>query len=302
MTEPLHADEVAIDAALVSRLLADQMPGLTGRTLRAVPAQGTDNVVFRLGPDLCVRLPRKPAAVRGLLIEREWLPRLGPHLPLEVPRPVAGGEPGPGYPFPWLVCTWLDGTLLAGRSLDAAGARALGEFVVALRSVAAGGPRVAAGERAGPLTAYDRIGAALDQTLGLQAAGRVESGLVDARRAWEVWRAGREAPDWPGPPVWVHRDLQGGNLLVRAGRLSGVLDFGGLAAGDPAGDVMAAFHALHAELRPLFRTVIGADDATWARGRAWALVQGLEALPYYLDSHPGMVTMARRVIAAALEG
>jgi len=42
--------------------------------VQAVPVQGTDNVVFRLGGELLVRLPRKPAAARGLLVERVWLP------------------------------------------------------------------------------------------------------------------------------------------------------------------------------------------------------------------------------------
>ena len=98
----------------------------------------------------------------------------------------------------------------------------------------------------------------------------------------------------------MHRDLQGDNLVTVDGRLSGVLDFGGLAVGDPAGNVMAAFHLFSPESRSRFRAAIGADDATWTRARGWALTQGLEALPYYLDTHPGMVAMARRVIQATL--
>jgi len=90
------------------------------------------------------------------------------------------------------------------------------------------------------------------------------------------------------------------NLMTVDGRLSGVLDFGGLAVGDPAGDVMAAFHLFSDESLLMFRAAVGAGDATWARARGWALIQGLEALPYYLDTHPGMVAMARRVIRATL--
>jgi aminoglycoside phosphotransferase (APT) family kinase protein len=99
----------------------------------------------------------------------------------------------------------------------------------------------------------------------------------------------------------VHRDLIASNLMTVDGRLSGVLDFGGLAVGDPAGDVMAAFHVFSGESRLRFRAAVGADDATWARARGWALTQGLEALPYYLDTHPGMVAMAHRVIRTALD-
>jgi aminoglycoside phosphotransferase (APT) family kinase protein len=82
--------------------------------------------------------------------------------------------------------------------------------------------------------------------------------------------------------------------------LTAVIDFGGLAVGDPAGDAMAAFHVVRAEDRTLFRAILGIDDATWARARGWTLVQGLEALPYYRDSHPGMVAMARQAIGATL--
>ena len=44
-----------------------------------------------------------------------------------------------------------------------------------------------------------------------------------------------------------------------------------------------------------------AHDAPRARARGWALTQGLEALPYYLATHPGMVAMAHRVIRATLD-
>jgi aminoglycoside phosphotransferase (APT) family kinase protein len=125
---------------------------------------------------------------------------------------------------------------------------------------------------------------------------------ADEKRAARLWAAAVDADAWPGPPVWVHRDLQGGNLLTSGdGRLIGVLDFGGLAVGDPAGDVMAAFHVFSSADRSRFRRAMGVDDSTWARARGWAMVQGLEALIYYIDSHPGMVAMARRVIRAALE-
>jgi aminoglycoside phosphotransferase (APT) family kinase protein len=304
MTVRLHHDEVRIDEDLVRQLLRTQLPDLANLDLRLVPAQGTDNVVFRLGAEFSARLPRKPAAVRSLLIEREWLPRVGPQLPLAVPLPVASGEPSDAYPFPWMVCTWLSGTPLPpGGVLRAGDVDLLAEFVVALRGLdSEGGPQVQPGQRAGPVAAYDAVArAALDETSALQAAGRIEPDLVDEQAAASVWRAAVEAPPWQAPGVWVHRDLIASNLLTVAGRLSGVLDFGGLAVGDPAGDVMAAFHVFSDESRSRFRAAVGADDATWARARGWALTQGLEALPYYLDTHPGMVAMAHRVIRAALD-
>jgi hypothetical protein len=69
VTQRVHRDKVHIDAKLVRQLLKAQLPHLADLEVQAVPAQGTDNVVFRLGGELSVRLPRKPAAVRGVLVE-----------------------------------------------------------------------------------------------------------------------------------------------------------------------------------------------------------------------------------------
>jgi len=217
--------------------------------------------------------------------------------------PMARGEPSADYPLPWAVCRWLPGSpLCAGQQVDSAGATALAEFVVALESVSAsGGPPVGFGQRGGPVSAYTPVAtAALETVRALQQCGRIERHLVDGKRADAVWEAAVEAEAWHGPSVWVHRDLLGTNLLSGDGRLTAVIDFGGLAVGDPAADLMAAFHVIRAEDRPRFGAILSANDATWARARGWALTQGLEALPYYLDTHPGMVAMARHVLAGVL--
>ena len=298
----LHPDEVAIDETLVRRLLSTQLPDLAGLPLKPVSPQGTDNIVYRLGTDLSVRLPRKRSAVPSLQVENEWLPQMAQGLPLAVPVPVAGGEPDELYPFPWAVCSWVAGTRLGFGELLRDGARALAEFVVALHSCdATQGPRVVTGQRGGPVAAYDQTArTALAAVLDLQQAGRIEPDLVDGNQAAEVWAAAVAAPAWEGPAVWTHRDLHGGNLVTAGARLTGVIDFGGLVVGDPAADVMGAFHVLSPSDRRQFCELVGVDDATLARARGLALAQGLEALPYYLDSHSGMVSFARRAIAATL--
>jgi aminoglycoside phosphotransferase (APT) family kinase protein len=203
-----------------------------------------------------------------------------------------------------MVCTWVTGEPVVPDGFGAEGAQLLGDFVNALQSLDTDhGPVIEPGQRAGPVGPYNCVAqAALKAVLDLAAAGRIEPTLIDENAAIDVWEAAVEAPAWPGPDIWVHRDLMGANLLAMNGRLTGVIDFGGLAVGDPAGNVMGAFHVVQAEHRPTFRAVVAADDATWARARGWALTQGLEALPYYLDTHPGMVAMARHVISSALAG
>lgn len=301
----LHHDEVLIDAGLVHQLLRSQYPEFVDRPLRPVEEQGTDNVVFRLGLDLSVRLPRKKEAVPRLLKEIEWLPRLRPHLPLSVPIPVATGEPSEDYPFPWAIFRWLDGTTPQPQDLRGADtAHALGHFVSVLHSLdTSGGPVATPGtNRGGPLAAVDQTTrAALGEVLELIEQGRVDRDMLDPAAALDVWQAAVDAPAWTQPGVWLHRDLHCANLLAVGGLLTGVLDFGGLLVGDPAGNVMAAWHVLPPEHRGTFRRIVGADDATWTRARGWVLSQGLVALPYYLDTHAGMVQMARRAIAEALQ-
>jgi aminoglycoside phosphotransferase (APT) family kinase protein len=73
----------------------------------------------------------------------------------------------------------------------------------------------------------------------------------------------------------MHGDLHPANLLVTDGQLSGVVDFGLLAVGDPAVDLMVAWTFLSASARRAFRAALPADEATWERGRGWALDLGL---------------------------
>ena len=96
-----------------------------------------------------------------------------------------------------------------------------------------------------------------------------------------AWEAALHAPEWDQPPVWIHGDLDARNLLAGEGRLSAVIDWGGLGVGDPACDVMVAWKMLSADTRDIFRRALSIDDATWARSRGWVLSQALNALSYY---------------------
>ena len=292
----LHEDEFQIDAALVRTLLAEQLPAYAGLPLRRVTTGGTENVVFRLGDELAVRVPLHAEAVGGLLKEVRWLSTVARQVSLKVPEVVAVGEPGELFPFPWVVVRWLAGEdALTGR-IDSTpdAARALGRFVAELQALdVTGAPeyRTTGAHRGSPLVGHDdAFRAALVQC----------EGLLDVDRVREVWDDALAAPVWDGAPTWLHADLIPGNLLVRDGRLVGVLDFGCLTTGDPAYDVTPAWHLLNRESRPVFREVIGPDDGTWRRARGVVVRYSVEALPYYLHSSPSMVTTARRGISEAL--
>lgn len=244
---------------------------------------------------MLVRLPS--AAAYALQVEKEhrWLPRLAPLLPLPVPVPLAMGAPVDEYPWHWSVYRWIEGetaTLERIASLPqfAAG---LAQFLVALQRVdPAGGP--APGQhnffRGGPLSVYDgetrQAIAALD--------GKIDTGAASA--VWEV----ALAATWHGAPVWFHGDVSWGNLLVRQGALSAVIDFGTSGVGDPSCDLAIAWTLFEGKSREVFRAGLQADEATWARGRGWTLWKALITVAGHTDINPVEVEKSRRVIDEVL--
>ena len=293
----MHADEVEIDVSLVRRLLASQFPQWAALPLERVPSAGTDNALYRLGDDMVVRLPRRQRTAETLAKERRWLPRLAPHLPVAVPRPLAEGAPAAGYPFTWSVYTWLEGEDATVAPIADPGRLAvdLAELVAAFQRLDPnGGPPP--GEhnffRGEHLVRRDAATRAAIASLG---------DAVDAGAATAAWERALGAPEWERPPIWIHGDLDSRNLLVVDDRLGAVIDFGSVGVGDPACDVMVAWKVLPADLRASFRSAVGVDEATWARGRGWALSQAVMALGYYtLETNPVLVREAQRWLAEVL--
>jgi aminoglycoside phosphotransferase (APT) family kinase protein len=287
----MHADEISIDVRLVGRLLATQFPQWADLPLEPIRSTGTDNAIYRLGDNMAVRLPRIHWAVAGVAKEHQWLPKLAPLLPLAIPVPLATGRPAESYPWHWSVYRWLEGDNAATERIADPGLfiMELAEFVNALHRIdLAGGPPAGRGV---PLVIRDTPTRTAIENL---------HGMIDDGTVTSAWEAALQAPEWQGLPVWVHGDLSPGNLLVEQGQLSAVIDFGGLGVGDPACDLIVAWNLLSAESRGAFRTALGVDDATWARGRGWALSIALIQLPYYLNTNPAIVASAKYVISEVL--
>ena len=130
---------------------------------------------------------------------------------------------------------------------------------------------------------------------------------VDIAAVSAEWEAAFRAPAWDAPPVWLYGDIHAGNLLLDDGRISAVIDFGDLAVGDHAVDLIVVWNLLSPDVRVVFRDAFEAnnapvDDAMWARGRGWALSGSLIALPYYWDTNPWQVEMSQCTLAALLVG
>jgi aminoglycoside phosphotransferase (APT) family kinase protein len=288
-------NEIDIDTELVRRLLAAQFPRWAELPIRRVASTGTDNAMFRVGDELCVRLPRIEDAVSSLLREQQWVPVLAPHLPLAVPVPIAVGEPTEEYPYPWSVLPWFDGEpatrqLLTEGRIDAVTAAVdLAGFIKALQSIdTTGAPTPNPGSRGMPITTRDEAVRKHIAELG---------SALDGGAVVKLWDRVMETPAWPNDLVWLHTDLHGGNLIASGSRLSAVIDFAPR-AGDPAVALLPAWMLFDGQARAAFRSALGVDDETWERGRGWALSLAVVALPYYtrLGTNPQIVADSWHVL------
>ena len=282
-------DKSDITPELVTRLVALQFPEWADRAVSRVELDGWDNTTFRLGTTMSVRLPSADAYVAQIEKEHRWLPILGKQLPRPIPEPLAQGAPALGFPRPWSIYRWIDGktandTTVGDRTQFASD---LAEFLTALyRCDANDGPAAGAHShtRGGPVAVWDGM--------TRNALERLDS-VIDVAGATEVWDAA-VATKWEQPPVWVHGDITGTNLLVKHGRLRAVIDFGCSAVGDPACDTTIAWTFFAGESRARFTSQLLLDESTWARGRGWALWKALIELVVDLEAPGHAVRSATR--------
>jgi len=293
----MPAAEVDITDELVQGLLAAQHPDLADLPLSLV-AFGWDNAIFRLGDDLCVRLPRRELAAELVRHEQRWLPSLAPRLPLPIPAPLRIGAAADGYPWAWSVCPWFDGEVAADSALASPQreARRLGEFAAALHRPGPTDVPHSAFFRGAPI---DVLTPRVDENLAVLGFDRADE--VDRR-----WRELLDAAPWGGPPLWIHGDLHTANLLVASGAISAVIDFGDITAADPAVDLAIAWMLFGPTERAVFRDAASGgpfpvDDDMWCRAEAWALHFGILYLLNSADN-PRFTRMGAALLANVLDG
>jgi len=273
---------------LVRELLDDQRPDLADLPLSPF-AHGWDNETFALGDRLLVRVPRRLASVELLTHEQRWLSTVARNLRVRVPVPVFVGRPAPSFAYPWSIVPRLNGTVLAKIPL-----RQRGPAVEGLAEVMTVLHRPAPDDA--PSNPFR--GVPLAQRQQVVHARLVEhpewgAGLVER---WLEWSS---APPYPGRPVWLHGDPHPLNLLVDgAGRLSAVLDWGDLTAGDPASDLASGWLAFAADDRQRFLHRCGIngsyDPAVFTRAKAWTLAL---ASAFAASDDPALAPIARHALA-----
>ncbi|MHA7985803.1 phosphotransferase [Rathayibacter sp. CAU 1779] len=311
----MHDGQLHVDVPTVRGLIARQFPQWANEPVRFAPGSGTVNAIFRLGDALAVRLPLvvddADAALAALRREADAAREFAASTDVPAPTVVAIGEPDAGYPGPWSVSTWVDGDIATASSVSdsAACANDIAELILDLRSVPTRGRTFGGVGRGGDLAGQDGW---------LETCFANSGDLIDVPALRTAWAALRTLPR-RSADVMSHTDLIPANLLIRDGRLAGVLDVGGFQPADPALDLVVAWHLFDEPARGALRQRVGrrgmrgaasdgirlSDDderIEWARGAAWAFAQAMGLVWYYRESNPVMSALGsstlRRIMAS----
>jgi len=285
------AAEIELPIERVGELVLSQHPDLAELPIVEV-ASGWDNMIFRLGADMAIRLPRRLSAVKLLEHEQRWLPILQRQLPLPVPSPLRVGCPQNSYPWPWSITPWIEGETADRVSLDSDQGAALATFLEALHTAPpAQAPRNP--YRGVPLAQHNAQFSTCVSSL--QRRGRTLDGYL-----LQLWDAAVETPI-DAAPTWIHGDLHSHNVLAASGRICGVIDWGDVAQGDRATDLAATwilFSQGDARERVL-KSCRSVSTDTWRRARGWALLLAVVVLD---AADPALVTVAELTLQRLVDG
>jgi aminoglycoside phosphotransferase (APT) family kinase protein len=289
---PEWSPDIDVDEELARRLIRGQFPALALSSLERI-GEGWDNTVWLADGDLAFRFPRRQVAVDGAVREMAVLPRLAPLLPLPVPCPTHLGSPAPDDGYPW---AFFGAPLLPGREACEAGlddpqrcalARPLALFLRSLHSADVAGTLRDAGLPRDPQGRGD-MGTRVRRT-------RTALGDVQRLRLWspdasviDLLASARMLPV-PEPRSVVHGDLHFRHLLVEAGALSGVIDWGDLCLGTPAIDLQLLWSFLPPEGRGDFLAAYGPvsdEELLGARVLAFSLSALLALYGHQVGNRP----------------
>lgn len=315
----MHSDELDITEQLVRRLVDRQFPDYVELPIVPLGASGSTNRQYRLGEHLLVRMPRQPGGGKSIAKELRWTKEIGSQLSLSYPDIVTVGEPDDSYSERWSIVRWQTGhhpdvieprrTVSAERqTLQQQLAEDLARLILDIRGAtvsdeAKRDPLLANHYRGGTLADHDRW-----FQKNLEACQQIEGLDLDFALAAQTWSQAVEAEQQASPDdrlQWFHGDIVAENLLLDQGRLTGLLDFGGLSLGDPTVDLHGLWEVLDAEARQRCRELLAVSDLEWRRGQAWALAIAMMTFPYYWHTMPGRIAdrmvMAKNLLADAAQ-
>lgn len=298
MTQKLHDNEILIDDTLVQQLVSEQFPNWSDLPLRQLGASGSSNLLYQLGDEYLIRLPRQPGGGQTISKEHTWQSMLGRHLRVSTPEIIALGEPSEAFPETWAVQLWLRGNRVeAASNANRFLAEDLADVIKELRAMPL--PDLVGKElrpyRGKPLRKHDRL-----FRHNVEDCREITSLDLDFQKVLKLWEEALEQPE-TNSETWFHSDLVAENLLTDdENKLTAVLDFGGLGVGDPAIDLHGAWEMFTQEDRERFRAAMNVSEPEWLRGRAWAMAIPLMTFTYYWHTMPGRIHDRLKMIQAIL--
>ena len=287
---------ITINVELVQSLIKEQFPDWSHLEVKPVKNGGHDNRTFHLGDQMSVRLPSAERYIPQVEKEHKWLPFLTKHLSLPISTPLAKGKPADNYPCPWSIYKWVEGETANRENIVDLNqlAKDLGGFLVELQSIdASEGPLAGIHNfhRGGDLAVYDE-----------QSRNAIENNkeIFNEHVLKELWELSLDSK-WDREPVWLHGDVATGNILVKDGKLSAVIDFGGLGVGDPSCDAVMAWTFFDDDSRKIFKAALDMDEETWNRARGWALWKALIMFEGNKDANKTMAEESYRIIKIIID-
>ncbi|PSL45670.1 aminoglycoside phosphotransferase (APT) family kinase protein [Chitinophaga niastensis] len=279
--------EIRINEALVYALLKEQHPDLIHLPLHFEQA-GWDNVIFRLGEQMLVRLPRRKAATMLIEHEQTWLPLLMEGLPLAIPAPYRIGKPNSAYPWRWSILPWLPGVPADEEAPDADQAKIFAAFLKALHKHP---PSDAPLNPARSVPLHQRALVVEERIQRL----KVKTDLI-TKKIEDTWSIGLSAP-LDVQKKWIHGDLHAQNVLVENGQITGIIDWGDITAGDIATDLAAIWMIFPNQdaRRAAISAYINVSEATWQRAKGWAILFAALLLDTGLINNPRHAAMGEKI-------
>lgn len=285
---------------LARELILEQFPEFAHMPISEVEKQGHDNRTYRLGNEMLIRMPTAAAYALKVPKEQELLPQLASHLTtVTIPVPIKMGAPSNNYPYPFSIYKWLPGKSINLRILNTEEmvqlAFNLAKFLKELQNITmvdGPGPGQHNWWRGDHVSVYDK---------GAQEQIAELAGVIDVDKALNFWKKAC-ATRWNKPPVWIHGDFAIGNMLMHEGKLSAIIDFDGVAIGDPACDLVIAWTYLEGKARDIFISEMTLDSDTWLRARAWALWKATFELCQLKDTDSSEAELQKRIIGEVING
>jgi aminoglycoside 2''-phosphotransferase len=204
----------------------------------AIHSEGWDSVAVAVNGEFIFRFPKRRDVEPQYQIERRLLPALAGALPLRIPDVACFWPGGAAYPGIFIGHHLIDGAQLTAKDLTPSHvdgiAQQLGQFLSALHRfpvTQATQLGVPAGDwdawRRRYQDQYELIRQQILPLLGQVAQGRIV-------RDWQAFLN----DDTRFPTRLIHHDLNGEHILYdpARGAISGIIDWGDTAIGDPAID------------------------------------------------------------------